>query len=405
MNREDETMSRKSTPLHGKNGVYQRGKLWFGIIECQRDPQTNRRVRKRTDGCRTRKEAEAARDAALHAKSRGVVIPKKIRLDEFLERWLTDVEPRVAPRTAASYRGIVRGRLIPTFGALRLAQLTPLAVSAALAQWTNGPRGDGRAGTLSPRSIQLALVVLRMALGMAMKWDLVGRNVAELVEGPRLERKETSFVSLDDLDRLFTEAERSAMFAPVVTCVGLGLRRGELLGLQWRDVDFEGGTVSIARVLTRVDGKLTTKEPKTRLSRRTLNAPGFVSDALRSHKSAEYEAHGGSRVAREAWVFANADGGPLDLDAFGKRFRRVAVHAGLGASLHGLRHGFATIHLQAGTDLKTVSESLGHSSIRLTADLYSHVVASVKRDAADRIDERVRGRKKASISPAGLRNG
>ena len=387
--------------LRGKNGVYKRGGVWVAVVEQPKNQKTGARRRRWSTGFATRKEAEAERDRMRSEIRNGVdVIPKKITVAGYLTRWLAHITPRVAPRTAQSYRGVVEGRLIPTFGATELSRLTALQISEAVALWSTGPRNDGRKGTLSPRSVQIALVVLRMALSQAVKWNVVPRNVAEHVDTPRLDRKEQAFVSADDLDRLFTEAEKSGMFAPIAMAVGLGLRRAELLGLQWSDVDFERRTVSIARTLQRVDGVLTTKSPKTKLSRRTLVLPAFVVDALRAHRRAQLELRlslGLGQAGVDAWIFANAHGGPLDMDAFAKRFRRLTERAGLRhVHLHSLRHGYAVLGLQAGIDLKTISSNLGHSSIRLTADIYAHVVSSVGEDAADRIDAIIRGRKRST---------
>jgi integrase len=390
----------KSDALRGKNGVYKRGGVWVAVVELPKNAKTGVRRRRWSTGFPTRKEAEAERDRMRSEVRNGVdVIPKKITVAGYLTRWLTHITPRVAPRTAQSYRGVVEGRLIPTFGATELSRLTALQISEAVALWSTGPRNDGRKGALSPRSVQIALVILRMALTQAVKWNVAPRNVAEHVDTPRLEREEQAYVSADDLDRLFIEGEKVGMFAPIAMAVGLGLRRAELLGLQWGDVDFERRTVSIVRTLQRIDGVLTTKSPKTKLSRRTLVVPAFVLDALRSHRRAQSEQRmrlGLGNGGADAWVFSNAAGGPLDMDAFAKRFRRLTQRAGLPhIHLHSLRHGYAVLGLQAGIDLKTISSNLGHSSIRLTADTYSHVVSSVGEDAANRIDAIIRGRKRS----------
>jgi integrase len=292
---------KKTEKLRGSRGVYKRGDVWLAVVEFPRDQKMGVRRRRWSLGFATRREAEAERDRMRSEIRNGVdVVPKKITVAGYLTRWLAHIEPRVAPRTAASYRGIVEGRLIPTLGGTELSRLTALQVSEAVSLWTTGPRNDGRKGVLSSRSVQLALVVLRMALTQAVKWNVVARNVAEQVDSPRVDRTEQAFVSADDLDRLFVESEKCGMFASVATAVGLGLRRAELLGLQWGDVNFERRTVSITRTL------------------------------------------------------------------------------------------------QAGIDLKTVSSNLGHSSVRLTGDTYSHVVSSVGEDAADRIDAVIRGRKRST---------
>jgi integrase len=223
----------KNPALRGARGVYKRGGVWYAVIELPRNQSTGERRRRWSEGFSTRREAEAERDRMRSEIRNGVdVVPKKITVAGFLTRWLAYIEPRVAPRTAASYRGIVQGRLIPTLGATELSRLSALQISEAVTLWTTGARNDNRKGTLSARSVQLALVLLRMALSQAVKWNVVSRNVAQHVDTPRIERKEQAFICADDLDRLFIEAETSGMFAPVATAVGLGLRRAELLGLQ-----------------------------------------------------------------------------------------------------------------------------------------------------------------------------
>jgi integrase len=396
--------SRKKKPMRGKRGVYKRGDVWLAVVEGFADPKTGKRKRIwLQEGLRTRKAAEEARDQMREQLRGGIgVVPKKITVVAYLTRWLAYIESRVSPRTAKGYRGIVIGRLIPTLGATELSRLTALQVSAAITLWATEKRHDRRAGTVSAQTIKHAVTVLREALSQAVKWNLVARNVAALVDSPRVSRKEQPFVCADDLDRLFVEADkcRDGMFAAVATAVGLGVRRGELLGLQWADVDFERKTVAVERSLERIDGKLTTKPPKTKLSRRTVRMPSFVLDALRAHGAAQAKhrlKHGLGKVGPTGWVFANALGEALDLDAFGKRFQRLTVRAGLPhVHLHSLRHGYAVLGLQAGIDLKTVSSNLGHSSIRLTADTYSHVIASVGEDAAERMDGVLRGRGRAA---------
>ena len=374
-----------------RGSIFKRGGKWAACAELPRDSKGARR-RRWSSGHPTRKSAEAALVSMQHEITNGIdVAPARLAMDAYLRRWLRHITPRVAPRTAELYRGVVENRLIPTFGGIEIARVNPLLVSEAIASWSTGPRGDGRVGVLSTRSVQLALVVLRMALDQAVRWNLTARNPAAAVDAPRVVRKEQAFVSIDDLTRLLDASAEDGILAAVATAVGLGLRRGELLGLKWSDLDLDRGTIAISRTLQRIDGKLVTKEPKTNQSRRTLVAPAFVLDALRNHRHLQNEgrlALGlGRATAADAWIFTNLEGGPLDLDAFGKKFMRTTKRAGLAhVHLHSLRHGYAVLGLQAGIDIKVISSNLGHSSIRLTADTYSHVVSSVGQDAADRLD-------------------
>jgi integrase len=202
-------------------------------------------------------------------------------------------------------------------------------------------------------------------------------------------RRNPSFVAGEDVPKLFTASREAGIYPEVAVCLGLGLRRAELLGLTWGDIDVDASTVRVERGLQRIAGKLVRTIPKTATSRRVLHAPEFVIAALREVRTtlaARRLGTGLGRIPDDHLVLCGPNGEPLDPDNFSKRFSYMARAAGLDIHLHSLRHSAAVIGLQAGVDLKTISSTLGHASIRLTADTYSHVVASVKRDAADRVN-------------------
>jgi integrase len=178
--------------------------------------------------------------------------------------------------------------------------------------------------------------------------------------------------------------------AAVATALGSGLRRGELLALQWGDVDLDAGTVTVHRAIERVDETTRLKEPKTKRSRRTVALPAFVVERLRAHRleqAQRFLALGLGRPAPQTFIFER-EGQPWVPNAFGELFRRGLANAGLPhIRLHDLRHGFATLMLRAGVDLKTVSSALGHTTLSTTADIYAHVSPALMREAAARLDE------------------
>ena len=186
--------------------------------------------------------------------------------------------------------------------------------------------------------------------------------------------------------------EGSSIGAAIVTSLGTGLRRGELLALRWGDIDLEAGLLTVQRALERVDGATRFKDPKTKRSRRTISLPRFVMERLRRHhaKQGEWLLHNGfGRPTPETLVFERG-GEPWIPNTFGTVFMRALSDAGVPhVRLHDLRHTFASMALDAGVDLKTVSNALGHSTISTTADIYVHVKDSLMRDAADRIDDAV----------------
>ena len=178
----------------------------------------------------------------------------------------------------------------------------------------------------------------------------------------------------------------------IVTSIGTGLRRGELLALRWGDVDVEAGLLTVQRAIERVDGGTRFKDPKTKRSRRTISLPRFVADRLRRHRIDQAQwflKHRLGRTSAETLVFERA-GEAWVPNTFNTAFTRTLRDAGVPhVRLHDLRHTFASMALEAGVDLKTVSNALGHSTISTTADIYAHVTDSLMRDAADRIDNAI----------------
>lgn len=365
-----------------------RDKRWFGPFEtCER--ATEERDKRR-----------------LEASTGTDIDPRRVRFDEFLDRWLalqSEKAKPISPNTKRMYKYIIERRLKPSFRNCKLSKLSPMMISSAVGLWANGPRFDKRTEALSSRSLQAASVVLKMALRQGAKWNLIRHELLLAIEPQSVPRHDPAYVSGQDLKKLFEAARASdpLIMSPAVrVTVGLGLRRAEVLGLQHGDVNFDEGTVRVDRSLQRIDGKLVTVQPKTKLSRRVLHAPQFVLEAIRDIRTpllSRRMADGAGKIPDDRFIFCDANGEPLDPDNFSKRFSTVAKNAGLPhVHLHSLRHGYAVLGLEAGVDLKTISASLGHSSIRLTGDTYSHVVTSVKRDAADRIGALVEARIAAS---------
>jgi integrase len=310
-------------------------------------------------------------------------VDERQTLGAFLTRWLTDVvEPTVRPRTFDSYRMIVNRHLIPALGKLRLAHLTPSDVQSYLHQ--------KRAQGLSPRTVQYHRSVLRTALGQALRWEEVSRNVATLVDPPRSERTEVEPFTLDQITALQTALKGHPLEGVIILALATGMRQGELLGLTWVDVDLDGANVRVRQQLQRIKGKLTLCPLKTDRSRRTLALPAFAVEALRRQRIWQLEA----RLARgERWqdsdlVFPSGTGAPTDAAGLVHRYHKLLDAAGLPRKpFHTLRHSCASFLLAQGHDLRTIMEQLGHSQISLTANIYSHVAQSLKRQAADSLQE------------------
>jgi integrase len=345
----------------------------------------------------TRAEVAEQLTKTLRDKAQGLpVATERQTVGRFLERWLQDsVKANVRPRTFESYELTVRLHLTPTLGDIRLEKLSPQHVQTML----NRKLKDG----LAPRTVAYLRVVLRRALNQALRWGLVARNAAALAEPPRVPRHEITPLTPEQARALLDVAKGERLEALYTVALALGMRRGEILGLRWQDVDFDARTLQVRQAIQRVAGKLTdsgagglrASEPKTERSRRKIAMPETIARALRMHRVRQLEER---LAAGAAWqdtglIFVSTLGTPLEPKALHRDFKRLLAKAELPSSirLHDLRHSAASLLLAQGVPLRTIMELLGHSSITLTADTYSHLMAPTMREAADKMDALLTG--------------
>lgn len=245
---------------------------------------------------------------------------------------------------------------------------------------------------LSARTIRYAHSVLASALTQAVKWRMAAQNPALLVELPRSSRKEMAALSPVDATRFLAEAARDHLGALFAFALATGLRPSEFMGLQWKDVELEKGIVTVCRTLVRrKGGGWYYGEPKTPRSRRNIPLPTSMLRALIMHKrqQAETRLKAGAEYQNNDLVFATGDGTPLLLrNIIRRHFRPILKRAGLPETLrlYDLRHTCATLMLSAGVHPKVASERLGHSSVTLTMDVYSHVLPSMQQDATEKLE-------------------
>ncbi len=316
----------------------------------------------------------------LYGIDAGLPVPDaQLTVGELLERFLNDVAPdRVGPSTLENYRLIAKHHLIPTLGRKKLAKLTPAEVQSLL-------RAKIEAG-YSPRTVRLIRGLLVQCISQAERWGIVARNVARLTDGPNLARAEGRTLSPTQARELLEAARGGRLEACYVVLLALGLRKGEALGIAWNDIDLDKGLLTVRQALKRVGGAITLGNVKTAGSRRTINLPDEVADSLRAHRDRQ----AGERLSAGAsWidsglVFTTALGTPIDPSNFRRQFDKVCAKAGLvGWHPHELRHSAASIMLAAGVPLEVVSRVLGHASIRITADVYGHIMDPQRQQAAD----------------------
>jgi integrase len=357
--------------------------LDMGIVD-------GRRKRKAFYG-KTEKEVRDKLQDATHSHRRGTLAKAgRLTVGDWLVRWLEDsARPTTRPSTYRRYAQIVEQYLIPSIGRIQLERLTPSDVRAML---------NARAGSLSPRSLHHIRNVLRTALKVALRDGLIPNNPAALAESPRVPVTEMRTLAEEDVDR-FQEAIRgNRLEALYCLALATGLRRGEALGLRWKDVDlYDGGALRIRYALQRIDGTYVLVQPKSLRSRRTISpVPEAVVTALRQHKQrqdAEKQSLGDRWLNTRNLVFTTEYGAPLSGSVVTHEFTKILKRAGLPhIRFHDLRHSCASFLLKHGVHPRAVMELLGHSQINLTLNTYSHVLPSVHKETAAAMD-RVLGRK------------
>jgi integrase len=384
-------VSRKSGPKQEASG------RWSFVVDIGIDPETGKRKQVRRRGFPTRKAAQEEMDRVrVDARAGTYVAPSNQTLSEYLTAWLEVQRARLRPSTYESYERNIRTHVLPRLGGRRLDRLTAADLDGLYSDLLLRGRKIGRntrdqAPGLSARTVNYVHVILHRALSDAVRKAMLLRNVADLADPPRQRsdqrpemRTWTAEQSATFLEFIGADREHPAYLLALTT----GMRRGEILGLRWRDVDLEGARLSIRQTVIAVDHEVVISTPKTAKGRRSVSLPPGAVTALRAHRKRQNE----ERLAMGAGyedhdlVFAYGSGGPLDPEAFSQRFtRRVRASDLPMIRLHDLRHTYASIALAAGIHPKVVSEALGHANISITLDCYSHVIPAMQAEAAERV--------------------
>jgi integrase len=328
-----------------------------------------------------RKLAEAMGDAA-----KGIYFDDENQtVAHYMERWLEDsARGDLGHRAYHNYKLQIRRHISPAFGRLKLSKLTAAHIQSLYAAKLR----DG----LKPSSVRYIHAVLHRALEQAVRFNLIPFNPASRTDPPKIRQEEIMPLDAEQA-RAFLAAARGDRFEALhVLSLTVGLRMGEALGLRWSDVDLDARTVRVSRQLQRVrdGGGLVFSEPKN-ASRRTVDLPQRAVEALRSHRKKQIEGQlrAGSEWQDQGLVFASNKGTPLDAqNIVNRHFKPLLKRAGLPSiRWHDLRHTYATLLLARGTHPTYVQKSLGHASVQLTLDRYSHWMPSMGRNTAEGIDE------------------
>lgn len=371
-----------------RGSVFKRSGGWAFKVDTGFHPESGKRRQSLKQGFRTKREAENALAEAQKTVIDGTVVAtSNMHLDEFLDHWLVGQEARLRPSSHHSYVMAAK-RLKRGLGRYKLQALTPLQIEKFYGELLDQGQRDGKG--LSPKTVKNTHVVLRKALADAERLGLVHRNAAAAARGPSVTRPEMTTWSSDQLKTFSAVAEESRMRNAYIILTTTGMRRGEALGLRWRDVDFDSAQLAIVQTVSTVDSKVVIGQPKTAGSRRTVYVHDATIKALRQQRQLQAEER---LAAGPAWdtdndlVFRNLTGGPVNPDWFSRHFDKLVEKSDVPRiRLHDLRHTNATLSLKAGVHPKIVSERLGHSSIAITLDLYSHVTPGISREAAATVE-------------------
>jgi len=363
-----------------KGSIRRRSKdSWEITIDMGRDAQ-GKRLRKFVNVKGKKADADRRLRELLGIIDTGLPLDRgKMTVGEYIDQWLELHASKVRQRTIYGYRNVMKRYVLPSLGHMRLTQIQPGQIeSLYTSQLKTG---------LSPRTVLQTHRILRRALKQAVRWNLIARNPLDLLDPPSFEKKEMPVLSVDQLTGLFEGASDSPYWIGIYIAAVTGMRRGELAGLKWQDIDFEHKVISVKREIVFVpgEGHLVT-QPKSELSRRAIDISSTDVSELQRHRAAQAEQRLklGSARTNEDWIITKEDGSHVNPNAITKAFKRIREDLGLPpVNLHSLRHTHATILLQQGVHLKVVQARLGHSTIAVTADTYSHVTSGLQRAAAN----------------------
>jgi integrase len=303
-----------------------------------------------------------------------------LTIARYLREWLAHMAGRVRDKTLEGYQALIRGHALPHLGSMPLRALTPLHLQRLYARQLEA--GFARGTVLNLH------LVLTQAFGQAHRWSLITTNPAAFAQPPRPHRRDPVVPNQAVVARLLREVEGTPLVLPVRLAVSTGMRRGEILGLRWADLDPGFAVAHVRRSLQVVRGELIFCEPKTARSRRSVPLPALVRPDLAAHRGAQRL----RRATAATWqdldlMLDRGDGGPLNPGTLSSRWHHFCRRRGLPpVRFHDLRHAHATLMLLQGVHPKVVSERLGHASVGITLDTYSHVLPSMQAEAVRAFD-------------------
>ncbi len=373
---------------HGEGTIFQRKDgRWCSQITTGTDSKTGKPIRKTFYGKTRQEVAEKLAKSLVEVQAGTFIEPATCTLGEWLDRWMIQYKKGELKRsTYESYERLIRTHIKPILGNIPLAKLQPHMLQGFYNEKLESGRLDGKEGGLSTRMVRYFHAIIRQALQQAVREGILPRNIADATSPPVIRNKQMRPLTEDELLKFFEAAKEDRLFPAFVLVATTGLRRGELCGLKWDCVDLEEGVLITRRQLLILDDGLHLEEDtKSKRGRRRITLTDDAVRELKAHRArqAEEQLLLGEAYQKNSLVFCKANGTKIDPREFTKRFQRILEESGLPrVRLHDLRHTHASLLLARGVHPKIVQERLGHSSITMTLDLYSHMTPGLDEAAA-----------------------
>lgn len=312
------------------------------------------------------------------------IMPQKTTFREYITNWITQHKNNLSPTTYNRYRGIIDQDIIPNLGDIELQKLNAIHIQNFYNKMLE---------RLSGKTVMQYHRIIHKSLKTAYKMQIIPKNPAEFVDVPKVKKYKASVYTKKEVKQLLESVKNTRIEVPVNLALGLGLRAGEMLGLRWTDIDFNKGIINITQTAVRGEnsGEVIFKDPKSETSLRTLTAPEALLKILKEHKIKQMELQlqsYGEFNNEYNLVFTQITGKPMSSASFSRMFRDFLKRKNLPLiRFHDLRHTNASLMLASGTSAKVASSRLGHSSIGITMDLYTHVLQELEQDAAEKLND------------------
>ncbi|MCI2254816.1 site-specific integrase [Domibacillus sp. PGB-M46] len=353
---------------------------WDFVIDIGKDLITGKRKQKKKRGFKTKKEAEKALTALLNELNEGSYIePSKQAYSDYMYFWIGIKAHEMSIQTLKAYQSYLKSHISPSLGQVPLSSLTPIHIQSFV--------GDLRSKELSESTIKRIYNVVNASLNAAAKTELIKKNPASTIEKPKVVAKETVIWKWDEVSSFLDSAMSSPYYVAFLLAVTTGMRQGEVLGLRWRDVDFANECLYVRQTLTH-DGKGFKEGAKSKAGSRSVGLDAFTLSALKKQKKqvAECKLKLGIAYTDNDLVICSSNGKPINPRNLLRSFYNLLEKSDLPKiRFHDLRHTHASLMLQQGENIKLISERLGHSSVKITLDTYSHVLPNMQQEASNRL--------------------